>query len=60
MRNAKTMMRKNYFIMLGLALVLLASCDAPKRYGCNKRRCIVMETTNDAAQKTATTIKKNV
>ncbi|MBY8963704.1 hypothetical protein KJK34_13155 [Flavobacterium sp. D11R37] len=57
--NKKVMMKKNYFIMLGSALVLLASCNAPKRYGCNKRRCIVMQTTAaDAAQKSAMTVNK--
>lgn len=34
-------MKRNYFLAMGVVAVLLLSSCGPKRYGCNRRRCIV-------------------
>ena len=43
------MKKKNYIITVGAALLMLTSCNTTKRYGCNRRGCIVEATSTQPA-----------
>ena len=50
-------MKRKILLAFGAALLVLTTSCGPKRYGCNKKRCIVNNTAEKGVQPTATATK---
>jgi hypothetical protein len=51
------LMKRKFLLGFGAALLVFTTSCGPKRYGCNKRRCLVDTNTKEVLKQNTTTTR---